>query len=92
MALPAAGWQLPDWREFRGWMVMIIANDATVKAGGIFPNDSAKKVIRQQNIAIDNRIPTLYLQWIRWRISAAAGRGRMFFRDTERFWLQVFLK
>ena len=41
-------------------MVMIIANDATVKAGAFFPM-TAKKVIRSQNIAIDNRIPTVYL-------------------------------
>jgi 3-methylcrotonyl-CoA carboxylase beta subunit len=41
-------------------LVMIIANDATVKAGSFFPM-TAKKVIRAQNIAIDNRIPTIYL-------------------------------
>jgi acetyl-CoA carboxylase carboxyltransferase component len=41
-------------------LVMIIANDATVKAGAFFPMTS-KKVIRAQNIAIENRIPTLYL-------------------------------
>src|SRR5579859_4614661 len=41
-------------------MVMIIANDATVKAGAFFPM-TAKKVIRAQNVAIDNRIPTVYL-------------------------------
>ncbi len=39
---------------------MIIANDATVKAGAFFPM-TAKKVIRAQNIAIENRIPTIYL-------------------------------
>jgi 3-methylcrotonyl-CoA carboxylase beta subunit len=39
---------------------MIIANDATVKAGAFFPL-TAKKVIRAQNIAIENRIPTIYL-------------------------------
>jgi acetyl-CoA carboxylase carboxyltransferase component len=39
---------------------MIIANDATVKAGAFFPM-TAKKVIRAQTIALDNRIPTLYL-------------------------------
>ena len=43
-----------------GRQMMIIANDATVKAGAFFPM-TAKKVIRAQNIAIDNRIPTLYL-------------------------------
>src|ERR1700752_4806021 len=41
-------------------MVMIIANDATVKAGAFFPMTS-KKVIRAQNIAMENRIPTIYL-------------------------------
>src|SRR5262249_19353235 len=41
-------------------LVMIIGNDATVKAGAFFPM-TAKKVIRAQNIAIENRIPTLYL-------------------------------
>jgi 3-methylcrotonyl-CoA carboxylase beta subunit len=40
--------------------VMVIANDATVKAGAFFPM-TAKKVIRAQNIAIENRIPTVYL-------------------------------
>jgi 3-methylcrotonyl-CoA carboxylase beta subunit len=43
-----------------GRLVMIIANDATVKAGAFFPM-TAKKVIRAQNIAIENRIPTIYL-------------------------------
>src|SRR5271155_507288 len=41
-------------------MVMLIVNDATVKAGAFFPM-TAKKVIRAQNIAIENRIPVLYL-------------------------------
>src|SRR6184192_2359404 len=43
-----------------GRTFMIIANDATVKAGAFFPM-TAKKVIRAQNIAIENRIPTIYL-------------------------------
>ena len=41
-------------------LVMIIANDATVKAGAFFPMTS-KRVIRAQNIAIENRIPVIYL-------------------------------
>ncbi len=41
-------------------LFMLIVNDATVKAGAFFPM-TAKKVIRAQNIAIDNRIPTIYL-------------------------------
>jgi len=43
-----------------GKLVMVIANDATVKAGAFFPM-TAKKVLRAQNIALENRIPTLYL-------------------------------
>src|ERR1700756_5057927 len=43
-----------------GHLCMIIANDATVKAGAFFPM-TAKKVLRAQNIALENRIPTLYL-------------------------------
>ena len=43
-----------------GRMVMVIANDATVKAGAFFPM-TAKKVLRAQTIAMENRIPTLYL-------------------------------
>ena len=43
-----------------GRLCMIVANDATVKAGSFFPM-TAKKVLRAQTIALDNRIPTLYL-------------------------------
>jgi 3-methylcrotonyl-CoA carboxylase beta subunit len=43
-----------------GRTFMLIVNDATVKAGAFFPI-TAKKVIRAQNIAIENRIPTIYL-------------------------------
>jgi 3-methylcrotonyl-CoA carboxylase beta subunit len=43
-----------------GRLFMLIVNDATVKAGAFFPM-TAKKVIRAQNIAIENHIPTIYL-------------------------------
>jgi acetyl-CoA carboxylase carboxyltransferase component len=43
-----------------GRLCMIVANDATVKAGAFFPM-TAKKVLRAQTIALQNRIPTLYL-------------------------------
>jgi len=43
-----------------GRLFMLIANDATVKAGAFFPM-TAKKVIRAQNIAIENKLPTIYL-------------------------------
>lgn len=41
-------------------LFMIIANDATVKAGAFFPI-TTKKVIRAQTIALENRLPVLYL-------------------------------
>jgi 3-methylcrotonyl-CoA carboxylase beta subunit len=43
-----------------GRLSMIVANDATVKAGAFFPM-TAKKVLRAQTIALENRIPTIYL-------------------------------
>ncbi len=46
--------------RIHGKLYMLIVNDATVKAGAFFPM-TAKKVIRAQNIAIENRIPTIYL-------------------------------
>lgn len=39
---------------------MVIANDATVKAGSFFPM-TVKKVLRAQRIALDNRLPLIYL-------------------------------
>src|SRR6266446_2156789 len=40
--------------------VMVIANDATVKAGAFFPM-TVKKVLRAQRIATENRLPLVYL-------------------------------
>ncbi|MGB2626609.1 MAG: acyl-CoA carboxylase subunit beta [Candidatus Acidiferrum sp.] len=56
---PSAG-TITGLGRVSGRLFMIIANDATVKAGAFFPM-TAKKVIRAQNIAIENRIPTIYL-------------------------------
>jgi acetyl-CoA carboxylase carboxyltransferase component len=56
---PAAG-SITGLGRICGRLVMIIANDATVKAGAFFPL-TAKKVIRAQNISIENHIPTIYL-------------------------------
>ena len=56
---PAPAWS-PGLARIQTRLVMIIANDATVKAGAFFPM-TAKKVIRAQNIAIENRVPTIYL-------------------------------
>lgn len=43
-----------------GRMCMIVANDATVKAGAWFPI-TAKKNLRAQEIAMENRLPVIYL-------------------------------
>ncbi len=56
---PAAG-TITALARVCGRLVMIIANDATVKAGAFFPL-TAKKVIRAQSIAMENHIPTIYL-------------------------------
>ncbi len=56
---PAAG-TITGLGRICGRLVMIVANDATVKAGSFFPL-TAKKVIRAQNISIENHIPTIYL-------------------------------
>ena len=56
---PAAG-VITGLARIHSRMVMLIVNDATVKAGAFFPM-TTKKVIRAQNIAIENRIPTIYL-------------------------------
>jgi acetyl-CoA carboxylase carboxyltransferase component len=56
---PAAG-VITGTGAIHGRLFMIIANDATVKAGAFFPM-TAKKVIRAQTIALENRLPVLYL-------------------------------
>ena len=56
---PAAG-AITGLGRVSGRLCMIVANDATVKAGAFFPM-TAKKVLRAQHIAMQNRIPTLYL-------------------------------
>src|SRR5947207_3300488 len=43
-----------------GRRVMVIANDATVKAGAFFPM-TCKKVLRAQRVALENRLPLAYL-------------------------------
>ena len=43
-----------------GRLVMIAANDATIKAGAFFPM-TCKKLLRAQKIALANHLPTIYL-------------------------------
>lgn len=46
--------------KIHGRDVVIVANDATVKAGAWFPI-TAKKNLRAQEISIENRLPIIYL-------------------------------
>jgi 3-methylcrotonyl-CoA carboxylase beta subunit len=68
-----AGWKMyADWGgapsagvvtgigTISGRQTMVIANDATVKAGAFFPM-TCKKVLRSQRIAMENRLPLVYL-------------------------------
>ena len=43
-----------------GRRVMVVANDATVKAGACFPM-TIKKILRAQTVAAQNRLPLVYL-------------------------------
>jgi acetyl-CoA carboxylase carboxyltransferase component len=56
---PAAG-VVTTIAEVDGRLTMVIANDATVKAGAFFPM-TCKKIIRAQGIAERARLPLLYL-------------------------------
>jgi 3-methylcrotonyl-CoA carboxylase beta subunit len=56
---PAAG-VVTGIGAIEGRRVMVIANDATVKAGAFFPM-TCKKVLRAQRIALENRLPLVYL-------------------------------
>jgi 3-methylcrotonyl-CoA carboxylase beta subunit len=56
---PAAG-VICGLARVAGRSFMLIANDATVKAGAFFPQ-TAKKVLRAQRIALVNRLPLIYL-------------------------------
>ena len=56
---PAAG-AVTGLARIAGRLFMVIANDATVASGAFFPM-TAKKVIRNQNIALQTHLPTIYL-------------------------------
>ncbi len=55
-----AGGVITGIGKVSGRTCMIVANDATVKAGAWFPI-TAKKNLRAQEIAIENHIPLIYL-------------------------------
>ncbi|WP_200974221.1 acyl-CoA carboxylase subunit beta [Echinicola sp. 20G] len=46
--------------QVSGRMCVVVANDATVKAGAWFPM-TAKKNLRAQEVAMENRLPIIYL-------------------------------
>ena len=56
---PAAG-VITGIGQVQGRHFMIVANDATVKAGAFFPS-TVKKVLRAQRISMDNHLPLIYL-------------------------------
>ena len=56
---PAAG-VVVGIGAIHGRDVVVVANDATVKAGAWFPL-TCKKVLRAQEIALENRLPIVYL-------------------------------
>jgi 3-methylcrotonyl-CoA carboxylase beta subunit len=58
-SVPAAG-AVVGIGQIAGIPCMIIANDATVKAGAFFPQ-TAKKLIRAQRIAFECALPIIYL-------------------------------
>ncbi|MGI8957713.1 MAG: acyl-CoA carboxylase subunit beta [Chthoniobacterales bacterium] len=58
-SVPAAG-AVAGIGQVAGVPCMIIANDATVKAGAFFPQ-TAKKLIRAQRIAFESALPIIYL-------------------------------
>jgi acetyl-CoA carboxylase carboxyltransferase component len=58
-SVPAAG-AIAGIGHIEGVACMIIANDATVKAGAFFPQ-TAKKLIRAQRIAFESALPIVYL-------------------------------
>lgn len=55
-----AGGTVMGLGHVRGELCMIVANDATVKAGAWFPI-TAKKNLRAQEIALENHLPIIYL-------------------------------
>src|SRR5215203_288040 len=68
---PLAGWELYDNEtpgaglvtgigRVSGRETLIVANDATVKGGTYYPT-TVKKHLRAQQVALENRLPCLYL-------------------------------
>ena len=59
--------------RIEGREAIVIANDATVKGGTMYPI-TVKKQLRAQRISMDNRLPDRLPRRLRRRVPAAAGR------------------
>ncbi|MCH8807580.1 MAG: acyl-CoA carboxylase subunit beta [Planctomycetes bacterium] len=57
--IPAAG-VVVCLARVSGRLCVVVANDATVKAGAFFPA-TCKKVIRAQRFCLDNKLPIIYI-------------------------------
>ncbi len=55
-----AGGVITGYGRISGRLCVVVANDATVKAGAWFPI-TGKKNLRAQEIAMENRVPIIYL-------------------------------
>ncbi len=55
-----AGGVVTGTGKIHGREVLVVANDATVKAGAWFPI-TCKKILRAQEMALENRLPIVYL-------------------------------
>ncbi|MBB4077756.1 acetyl-CoA carboxylase carboxyltransferase component [Lewinella aquimaris] len=55
-----AGGVITGYGRINGRLCVVVANDATVKAGAWFPI-TGKKNLRAQEIAMENRVPIVYL-------------------------------
>ena len=55
-----AGGVVIELGRIHGQLCLVVANDATVKAGAWFPI-TGKKNLRAQEIALENRLPIIYL-------------------------------
>ena len=55
-----AGGVVTGTGKIHGREVLVVANDATVKAGAWFPT-TCKKILRAQEMALENRVPIIYL-------------------------------
>ena len=71
--MPRAPASSPGVGRIEGTTCVVVANDATVKGGTYYPM-TVKKHLRAQEIALENRLPCLYLVDCGGRVPAPPGR------------------